>query len=152
MLLTAGSLAVNAQDRKHKSPVTNVIADKTLVKTDDGVELQDGNCTVFEIKIDNGGDQRVDARMVTTLFFEIPSDQSSFEYTEKDFESKSAYILISECRCMDRGYNLVTKGYIRGSKLKNGNWKIESDVVAMGKDSQQERSFSFSDTIPASTK
>lgn len=145
VLTTAGF----AQE-KEEFPILTVTPEKKLTETDQGVEITDGKCLLFQIKTSSGGDPRIDARVITSLVFEVPENLSSFTLTEEDFEKKKAYVVISDCRCIDRGYNPVFSGYINGEKTKNGDWKVKADVTARGIDSGEEKPFKFEGVIPVS--
>lgn len=149
MTVMACTAVTQAQEEKSKYPIMTISPDKKLTKTEQGVEVTEGNCTLFELKTSSGGDPRVDARVVTTLTFEVPKGTDSFELKDEDFDKNKAYVVISECRCMNRGYNPIHSGYIKGTKKEDGNWQIDANVTAKGKDNNEDMPFEFQGVIPA---
>lgn len=148
-LVVAVIAPTNAQvTPKSESPVVTISHNKKLIKSDDGnVDFEDGNCIVFEIKTTNGGDPRIDAQITTTLIFDIPENLDQFEFNDSDLKERQAYILISECRCMDRGYNPIVSGVLKGKKMEDGKWQIEADLIAKGIDSGEDRLFKYNGLI-----
>ncbi|UII30842.1 hypothetical protein LVD17_21345 [Fulvivirga ulvae] len=149
-LVVANIATTNAQDTtKPELPEVTITHHKKLISTDDGVKMEKGKYTVFEIKTVHGGDPRVDAQVTTTLIFDIARGIKSFEINSDEWKERLAYVLISECRCMDRGYNPIVSGILKGKKLADGKWQIEADVVAEGIDSGEDRIFRYSGVIPS---
>lgn len=149
MALLITYLVSNGQRNKADTLATRVKSGSQITHEDSQVEVTDGNCTVFEIQTSNQGDPRIDARVDTGIIFEIPSSFSEYEIT--DWKEHKAFLEISNCRCIDRGYNPITSGSIKVKKLENGQWEITADVGAIGKDSGEERTFQYKGVIPVSS-
>lgn len=150
VLVVAAFATTQAQQNpKSDMPEVTITHNKKLTNTEEGVKMEKGKCIVFEIKTVHGGDPRVDAQVTTTLVFDIPENASTFEITGEAWKGKQAYVLISECRCMDRGYNPIISGSLKGKKSKDGEWHIEADVVAKGIDSGEDRVFKYTGVISA---
>lgn len=137
----------NFSAAQEKSLQTSISPNMTLDKTNEDIKVKTGDNLLFEIKISKGGDPRVDASVTTTLLFEIPKGLDQFNFTAGDFNERTVYVRISNCRCMDSGYNPVVKGILKGKKQKDGSWSIAADVVAEGKDTGKERCFQFKGSI-----
>ncbi|GAA0189967.1 hypothetical protein GCM10009122_50990 [Fulvivirga kasyanovii] len=148
VLVVAASATTHAQQEpKSDMPEVTINYNKKLTHTEEGVKMEKGKCIVFEIKTVHGGDPRVDAQVTTTLVFDIPEHAKTFEITGEAWKEKQAYVLISECRCMDRGYNPIISGTLKGRKSEEGQWHIEADVVAKGIDSGEDRTFKYTGVI-----
>ena len=105
-----------------------------LVSTDPGVDyfsytLKPGNKIVFTYKhhfkdcppvADDEGEK--------TIIFEIPEQSDSFQYNDS-VELLSAKTLISySCFCYPSQPVLLKKGFIEGTKISNGSWKIKAQL------------------------
>ena len=137
----------NAQENAKADTLSTHISKNSNIKSENSqVEVVDGNCTVFEIQVARGGDPRIDAQITYGLIFEIPSDKNTFEIN--DWSKTNAYLEISRCRCINRGYNSIHSGYIKGHQLDNGDWEIEASITAKGKDNGDDIPFEFKGTVP----
>ncbi|MBL6449030.1 hypothetical protein JMN32_22150 [Fulvivirga sp. 29W222] len=147
VLIVVATFATTYAQKESKMPEVTITYDQKLAETNGEVELTKGKCIVFEIKKVQGGDPRVDAQVTTSLVFDIAEDAKEFEINDNSWEKKQAYVRISECRCMDRGYNPIISGTLKGKKLADNKWHIEADVVARGKDSGEDRIFKYTGVI-----
>lgn len=108
-----------------------------------GMQMVEGDRTVFEITIDNLGSPEVDAKVVEKIYFEVSTNKKKFKY--KNAKIKSGYYGQTQCRCADGGYQPIKNGLIIGTKLPNGNWKVDIDVYAIGKNTKKKYEFKFSE-------
>ncbi|ELR73817.1 hypothetical protein C900_01427 [Fulvivirga imtechensis AK7] len=134
--------AGNAQENPKADTLSTRVSKNSNIKSENHhVEIVDGKCTVFEIQVARGGDPRIDAQITYGLIFEVSSGQTTFEMNH--WAEINAYLEISRCRCINRGYNPITNGYIKGHQQENGNWEIEASVIAKGKDNGEDIPFKF---------
>jgi len=106
------------------------------------VDIAKGSKIVFEYVYDSGGDARVDANYREKIVFEIDSGDGIFQITDSSIAHHNVYYG-QLCMCVDRGYQQVKKGSVQGMILENGNWYIEVDLIAIGRNSKKEYQHSF---------
>lgn len=115
------------------------------------VDIAKGSKIVFEYVYDSGGDARVDANYREKIVFEIDSGDGMFQITDSTIVHHNVYYG-QLCMCVDRGYQQVKKGSVQGMILENGNWYVEVDLVAIGRNSKKEYQHSFEAEFIRSSK
>ena len=115
------------------------------------VDIVKGSKIVFEYVYDSGGDARVDANYREKIVFEIDSGDGLFQITDSTIAEHNVYYG-QLCMCVDRGYQQVKKGSVQGMILENGNWYVEVDVVAIGRNSKKDYQHSFEAEFIRSSK
>jgi hypothetical protein len=108
------------------------------LKTNEGrvvPEMKAGDKVVFQYSKQSAENPMVsDDEMFESVLFEANAEWNSFEYRKKMALSKATYQL--GCFCVERGYFEIKKGYIKGKKLRNGNYFIEANVTFTFKNGQ----------------
>lgn len=70
----------------------------------------------------------VDAGFRSTLLFEIEYGKEIIILKDSDLVHAKAVVFF-DCHCSTYGPHKISKGYIKGKKQENGDWKIEVNVT-----------------------
>ena len=98
-------------------------------------EMKAGDKVVFQYSKQSAENPMVsDDEMFESVLFEANAEWNSFEFRKKMVLSKATYQL--GCFCVERGYFEIKSGYIKGKKLRNGNYFIEANVAFTFKNGQ----------------